>query len=254
MATSSRRVRRRRQDLPNWRVVRYADDFVVLVHGSRDDVNHLRKDVADVLRPLGLRLSTAKTQVVHMSDGFDFLGFRVQWRRKYGSNKWHVYTFAQPLQLAPHGAPRRGGHPGQPVGQQHPVPGTAQRRLNHWAMQPWLHASGPVWSSRALVSRSLSHRADLAGMVSLVRKQVVNDGRPRASTTTPAWAATVVEAQPDPQPTRLDVQVPPAVASGLNTNTRGNCSSQLAKSAHRRERYQRQKRMSADRGGTAAGT
>ena len=28
-----------------------------------------------------------------MSDGFDFLGFRIQWRRKRGTNKWHVYTF-----------------------------------------------------------------------------------------------------------------------------------------------------------------
>ncbi len=28
-----------------------------------------------------------------MSDGFDFLGFRIQWKRKGGTNKWHVYTF-----------------------------------------------------------------------------------------------------------------------------------------------------------------
>src|SRR4051794_34309949 len=93
MGTSSRRARRRRQGMPNWRVVRYADDFVVLVHGDRSDVEALREDIAEVLHPLGLRLSESKTQVVHMSEGFDFLGFRIQWRRKYGSNKWHVYTF-----------------------------------------------------------------------------------------------------------------------------------------------------------------
>jgi RNA-directed DNA polymerase len=93
MATASDRTRRRRQNLPNWRVVRYADDFVVLMHGTRADVEALREDVADVLQPLGLRLSPAKTQVVHMSDGFDFLGFHIQWRRKYGTTKWHVYTF-----------------------------------------------------------------------------------------------------------------------------------------------------------------
>ncbi|WP_174589141.1 group II intron maturase-specific domain-containing protein [Streptomyces sparsogenes] len=46
-----------------------------------------------MLQPLGLRLSEAKTRVVHMSDGFDFLGFRIQWRRKRGTDKWHVYTF-----------------------------------------------------------------------------------------------------------------------------------------------------------------
>jgi RNA-directed DNA polymerase len=31
--------------------------------------------------------------VVHLRDGFDFLGFRIQWRRKMGTNRWHVYTF-----------------------------------------------------------------------------------------------------------------------------------------------------------------
>src|SRR5215211_4285553 len=42
---------------------------------------------------MGLRLSAAKTSVVHMADGFDFLGFHIQWRRKRGANKWYVYTF-----------------------------------------------------------------------------------------------------------------------------------------------------------------
>jgi hypothetical protein len=42
---------------------------------------------------MGLPLSPAKTQIVHMSEGFDFLGFRIQWRSKHGTNKWHVYTF-----------------------------------------------------------------------------------------------------------------------------------------------------------------
>jgi RNA-directed DNA polymerase len=28
-----------------------------------------------------------------MVDGFDFLGFRIQWKRKRGTNKWYVYTF-----------------------------------------------------------------------------------------------------------------------------------------------------------------
>jgi RNA-directed DNA polymerase len=62
MATSGRRARRRARGLPNWRVCRYADDFVVLVHGTRADVETLREEVADVLAPLGLRLSPAKTR------------------------------------------------------------------------------------------------------------------------------------------------------------------------------------------------
>jgi RNA-directed DNA polymerase len=93
MATSTLRARRRTKSQPNWRVVRYADDFVVLVHGERTDVETLREDVAHVLAPMGLRLSPAKTRIVHMSDGVDFLGFHLQWRRKYGATKWHVYTF-----------------------------------------------------------------------------------------------------------------------------------------------------------------
>jgi hypothetical protein len=70
-----------------------ATHLVVLVHGQRDDVETLREAVAQVLAPLGLKLSPAKTTVVHMSDGFDFLGFRIQWKRRRGSDKWYVYTF-----------------------------------------------------------------------------------------------------------------------------------------------------------------
>ncbi|WP_222849913.1 group II intron maturase-specific domain-containing protein [Trebonia kvetii] len=65
----------------------------MLVHGTREDAESVREEGADVLAPVGLRLSPAKTQVVHMSDGFDFLGFRIRWRRKRGTDKWYVYTF-----------------------------------------------------------------------------------------------------------------------------------------------------------------
>ncbi len=44
----------------------YADDFVVLVDstcdGASDDVDRLREEITDILRPLGLRLSPAKTR------------------------------------------------------------------------------------------------------------------------------------------------------------------------------------------------
>ena len=93
MSTSGKRAYRRSKGRATWRIVRYADDFVILVHGSREDIEALREDLATVLAPMGLRLSPAKTQVVHMGDGFDFLGFRIRWKRKRGSNKWYVYTF-----------------------------------------------------------------------------------------------------------------------------------------------------------------
>jgi RNA-directed DNA polymerase len=93
MATDSRRRHRRAKGSPTWRLIRYADDFVVLVHGTEHDTEALREDLARVLAPIGLRLSASKTTVVHMADGFDFLGFHIQWRRKRGTNHWYVYTF-----------------------------------------------------------------------------------------------------------------------------------------------------------------
>ena len=93
MSTSMRRRRRGWKGLPNWRLVRYADDFVVLVDGQRAHVETLREDITRVLAPMGLRLSAAKTRIVHMGEGFDFLGFHIQWRRKRGTNQWYVYTF-----------------------------------------------------------------------------------------------------------------------------------------------------------------
>jgi RNA-directed DNA polymerase len=93
MSTRGRRAHRRRYQRPNWRIVRYADDFVVLVDGDGEDVARLREEIAEVLRPLGLRLSPAKTKIVHMAEGFDFLGFHIRWRRKKGTNQWYVYTF-----------------------------------------------------------------------------------------------------------------------------------------------------------------
>jgi len=93
LSTGYRRERRRARGLPSWRLVRYADDFVVLVDGTRQDTEALREEVARVLAPVGLRLSPAKTKVVHLSEGFDFLGFHLQWRRKRGTSRWYVYTF-----------------------------------------------------------------------------------------------------------------------------------------------------------------
>jgi RNA-directed DNA polymerase len=92
-STSHKRAMRRRKGLANWRIVRFADDFVVMVNGCESDVEDLREDISAVLRPLGSRLSPAKTRVVHMADGFDFLGFHIRWCRKRGTDKWYVYTF-----------------------------------------------------------------------------------------------------------------------------------------------------------------
>lgn len=94
MATRPRRESRRRRGLGTWRLVRYADDFVIVVHGTRAHAEALRHEVAEVLAPIGLSLSEAKTQVVHIDDGFDFLGFHIQRKPKRGAGgKRFVYTW-----------------------------------------------------------------------------------------------------------------------------------------------------------------
>ncbi len=37
---------------------------------------------------MGLILSPAKTQIVPLAEEFDFLGFRIKWMRKRGTDKW----------------------------------------------------------------------------------------------------------------------------------------------------------------------
>jgi RNA-directed DNA polymerase len=77
------------------RLVRYADDFVVMVSGQRDDAEALKAEVGAVLAPMGLSLSEEKTGVRHIDDGFDFLGWRIQRRAWRGrGDKRIAYTYA----------------------------------------------------------------------------------------------------------------------------------------------------------------
>jgi hypothetical protein len=86
--------------LATYRLVRYADDFVVLLAGTEAHAADLREEVAAVLAPMGLHLSEAKTRVCHIDEGFDFLGFRIQRRRKRGTDKRVVYTYPAKKALA----------------------------------------------------------------------------------------------------------------------------------------------------------
>ena len=95
------RAKRRRAGEPAMRLIRYADDFVVMVGGKRSDAEALRNEVSRVLAPMGLRLSTAKTRICHIDEGFDFLGWRIQRRRWRGrTGKMAVYTYASKKALA----------------------------------------------------------------------------------------------------------------------------------------------------------
>jgi RNA-directed DNA polymerase len=92
MGTGNQRVKRRKLGLGNWRLIRFADDFVIMVRGERCHAEALREEVAAVLAPLGLRLSPEKTRVTHVDEGFVFLGYEIRRQRKRGTSKYYVYT------------------------------------------------------------------------------------------------------------------------------------------------------------------
>ena len=87
------RLTRRRHGLPNYRLCRYADDWCLVVSGTKADAETLREEIAGVLSTMGLTLSPEKTLVTHIDDGLDFLGWHIQRRRKRGTDKSYVYTY-----------------------------------------------------------------------------------------------------------------------------------------------------------------
>jgi RNA-directed DNA polymerase len=58
-------------------LVRYADDYVVFCE-SQEDAETARQDSQDWLATRGLRLAPNKTRIVHLTKGFDFLGFNIR--------------------------------------------------------------------------------------------------------------------------------------------------------------------------------
>jgi RNA-directed DNA polymerase len=95
------RAKLRRQGVPAYRLVRSADDFVVMVGGTHADAEALWEQVGSVLAPIGLRLSVEKSGICHIDEGFDFLGFRIQRRAWHGRpGKRAIYTYPSKRSLA----------------------------------------------------------------------------------------------------------------------------------------------------------
>jgi len=61
--------------------IRYADDFIVTAATRELLAQHVQPALEAFLATRGLRLSTAKARIVHLADGFDFLGQTV---RRFG--------------------------------------------------------------------------------------------------------------------------------------------------------------------------
>jgi RNA-directed DNA polymerase len=74
--TEKLKLKYNRRELSRYRVriVRYADDFVVM-HENKKVIEDSKLIIAEWLKARGLELSEEKTRIVHSTEGFDFLGF-----------------------------------------------------------------------------------------------------------------------------------------------------------------------------------
>jgi RNA-directed DNA polymerase len=97
----SKRHWRRVKGLANIRLVRYADDWCLMVHGTREDAVALRDQISGVLSTMGLSLSPEKTLITHIDEGLDFLGWHIQRHLKKGTSQvYYVYTYPSRKSLA----------------------------------------------------------------------------------------------------------------------------------------------------------
>jgi RNA-directed DNA polymerase len=66
--------------------VRYADDVVVLCQ-SREEAEQVLEFIREVLQGLGLQLSPEKTRIVHLDEGFEYLGWHYQGQKRWPRKK-----------------------------------------------------------------------------------------------------------------------------------------------------------------------
>src|SRR5262247_1518134 len=60
-----------------FRLTRYADDWVVTCR-TRGEARHALAEAKKVLTTLGVTLNEDKTHIVHVSHGFEFLGYKIK--------------------------------------------------------------------------------------------------------------------------------------------------------------------------------
>src|SRR6266700_5806167 len=84
---------RKRGELDSKRaVVRYADDFCVFCE-SQEDAEVVKHILTDWLSKRGLVLSAEKTTIVHLTEGFNFLGFHIRlYRVSNTKTGWKLLT------------------------------------------------------------------------------------------------------------------------------------------------------------------
>lgn len=73
------RRRWRKRGLPMIQYTRYADDFVILVQGTREHAEAVLSDLRLFVRDaLKMELAEEKTGILHVKEGFDFLGYHLR--------------------------------------------------------------------------------------------------------------------------------------------------------------------------------
>jgi RNA-directed DNA polymerase len=65
-----------------YRMIRYADDLIVLVMGTSEQARALLRQLSQRVKGLGLKLKPEKTGITHIDEGFTFLGMRIIRRPK----------------------------------------------------------------------------------------------------------------------------------------------------------------------------
>jgi hypothetical protein len=84
------RQKRRKAGLGTYKMVRYADDWVVVSSGHRAEIEATKQEIKHFLQTeLHLELSEEKTLITHVNDGFNFLGFHIQ--RVKPEGRWVVH-------------------------------------------------------------------------------------------------------------------------------------------------------------------
>jgi 5-methylcytosine-specific restriction endonuclease McrA len=77
--STSAKAWRKKKGRGNYLYCRYADDFVVLCDGTKEQAEAMRQKLLEFLAAeLKLTLSMEKTKITHMGEGFRFLGFWIE--------------------------------------------------------------------------------------------------------------------------------------------------------------------------------
>ena len=90
------KAKRRKIGIGNVILTRYADDFILLCNGPKAEAQRTREEARQVLwDDLHLELSVEKTHITHVTDGFDFLGYHLEWKLHPNRKPWLRVTPSQ---------------------------------------------------------------------------------------------------------------------------------------------------------------